>query len=53
MIQNVHDKMSHKDLKQTKISFFVGIDYVSLHNSIPTFHEHTVHSILLMMSPRA
>ena len=29
MIQNVHDKMSHKDLKQTKISFVVGIDYHS------------------------
>ena len=29
MIQNVHDKMSYKDLKQPKISFVVGIDFRS------------------------
>ena len=29
MIQNVHDKMSYKDLKQPKISFDVRIDFHS------------------------
>ena len=29
MIQNVHDKMSYKDLKQTKLSFVARIDFHS------------------------
>ena len=53
MIQNVHDKMSYKDLNTANQNKLCCKNWFSLHNSIPTFHEHTVHSILLMMSPRA